>query len=176
MTLHQPKLTPELQRQHAAHLQRRSAIKKREPLQTLVASIECLPAPVPDAPPAPEDDWVERQRRLWFRMIADLGPVSLAATFVSEIQRATARHYGIDLNDMLSRRKTADVVLPRQVAMYIAKSITRRSLPEIGRRFDGRDHTTVLHAVNKIERLMCSDPELVAAIESIKVSLMEKRA
>ena len=76
-----------------------------------------------------------------------------------EIQRMVARQYNVSRADLLSSRRTANVVRPRQVAMYLAKTLTLRSLPEIGRRFGGRDHTTVLHAVRKIgaERQQMSD-------------------
>ena len=70
---------------------------------------------------------------------------------IEDIQRIVARQYNVSRADLLSSRRTANVVRPRQVAMYLAKILTLRSLPEIGRRFGGRDHTTVLHAVRKIE-------------------------
>src|SRR5438270_6873284 len=73
---------------------------------------------------------------------------------IEDIQRVVARHYNVSRGDLLSSRRTANVVRPRQVAMYLAKTLTLRSLPEIGRRFGGRDHTTVLHAVCKIENLV----------------------
>jgi chromosomal replication initiator protein len=73
----------------------------------------------------------------------------------------------------LSSRRTANVVRPRQIAMYLAKTLTLRSLPEIGRRFGGRDHTTVLHAVRKIEGLIGKDNALAAEIESLKSQLQE---
>ena len=69
---------------------------------------------------------------------------------IEDIQRVVARQYNVSRSDLLSSRRTANVVRPRQVAMYLAKTLTLRSLPEIGRRFGGRDHTTVLHAVRKI--------------------------
>ncbi len=74
---------------------------------------------------------------------------------IEDIQRTVARQYNVSRADLLSARRTANVVRPRQIAMYLAKTLTLRSLPEIGRRFGGRDHTTVLHAVRKIagERL-----------------------
>ena len=65
---------------------------------------------------------------------------------IEDIQRVVARQYNVSRSDLLSSRRTANVVRPRQVAMYLAKTLTLRSLPEIGRRFGGRDHTTVLHA------------------------------
>src|SRR5205807_9619753 len=76
---------------------------------------------------------------------------------IEEIQRIVARQYNVSRADLLSSRRTANVVRPRQVAMYLAKTLTLRSLPEIGRRFGGRDHTTVLHAVRKIENLVHND-------------------
>jgi chromosomal replication initiator protein len=65
------------------------------------------------------------------------------------------------------------VVRPRQIAMYLAKSLTLRSLPEIGRRFGGRDHTTVLHAVRKIEGMVGKDTELAGEIDHLKRMLQE---
>ena len=73
---------------------------------------------------------------------------------IEDIQRVVARQYDVSRSDMLSARRTANVVRPRQIAMYLAKTLTLRSLPEIGRKFGGRDHTTVLHAVRKIEGLV----------------------
>ena len=73
----------------------------------------------------------------------------------------------------LSSRRTANVVRPRQVAMYLAKILTLRSLPEIGRRFGGRDHTTVLHAVRKIETLAGNDSALAEEIEALKRQLQD---
>jgi chromosomal replication initiator protein len=92
---------------------------------------------------------------------------------IEEIQRAVARHYNVSRADLLSSRRTANVVRPRQVAMYLAKTLTLRSLPEIGRRFGGRDHTTVLHAVRKIEGLVGSDTLLAEEIEALKRQLQE---
>src|SRR3954469_1714582 len=92
---------------------------------------------------------------------------------IEDIQRAVARHYNVSRADMLSSRRTANVVRPRQVAMYLAKTLTLRSLPEIGRRFGGRDHTTVLHAVRKIESLVGNDSVLAEEIEILKRLLQE---
>ena len=79
---------------------------------------------------------------------------------IDEIQRKTADYYGLKLADMLSPRRAREVARPRQVAMYLAKKLTPRSLPEIGRRFGGRDHTTVMHGVKQIEKLRAADNEL----------------
>ena len=92
---------------------------------------------------------------------------------IEDIQRVVARHYNVSRGDLLSSRRTANVVRPRQVAMYLAKTLTLRSLPEIGRRFGGRDHTTVLHAVRKIENLVGNDTILAEEIEGLKRQLQE---
>jgi chromosomal replication initiator protein len=92
---------------------------------------------------------------------------------IEDIQRVVARQYNVSRSDLLSSRRTANVVRPRQVAMYLAKIMTLRSLPEIGRRFGGRDHTTVLHAVRKIEALVDKEPALADEVEQIKRQLHE---
>jgi chromosomal replication initiator protein len=92
---------------------------------------------------------------------------------IEDIQRVVARQYNVSRADLLSSRRTANVVRPRQVAMYLAKTLTLRSLPEIGRRFGGRDHTTVLHAVRKIEGLVGNDAMLADEIEILKRQLQE---
>ena len=92
---------------------------------------------------------------------------------IEDIQRVVARQYNVSRADLLSSRRTANVVRPRQVAMYLAKTLTLRSLPEIGRRFGGRDHTTVLHAVRKIENLVSNDTTLAEEIEVLKRQLQD---
>jgi chromosomal replication initiator protein len=87
---------------------------------------------------------------------------------IDDIQKLVASHYNVSRADILSSRRTANVVLPRQIAMYLSKVLTPRSLPEIGRRFGGRDHTTVLHAVRKIEELVSKDHNLAEVIELLK--------
>ena len=84
-----------------------------------------------------------------------------------------ATQYNVRRSDLLSSRRTANVVRPRQVAMYLAKTLTLRSLPEIGCRFGGRDHTTVLHAVRKIEALVSKDATLSDEVELLKRQLQE---
>src|SRR3977135_2816439 len=87
---------------------------------------------------------------------------------IEDIQRVVARQYNVSRSDLLSSRRTANVVRPGQVAVYLAKTLTLRSLPEIGRRFGGRDHTTVLHAVRKIEALVAKDVALSEVVGSLK--------
>lgn len=92
---------------------------------------------------------------------------------IEDIQKLVATHYNVSRSDILSSRRSAGVVKPRQIAMYLSKQLTLRSLPEIGRRFGGRDHTTVLHAVRKIELVVASDPALREDIELLKRMLQE---
>ena len=92
---------------------------------------------------------------------------------IEDILRIVSRHYKVPRNELLSSRRSRDVVRPRQIAMYLAKSLTSRSLPEIGRRFGGRDHTTVLHSVRKVEQMMKDDADLTQEIELLKRMLEE---
>jgi len=92
---------------------------------------------------------------------------------IEDILRIVSRHYKVPRNELLSSRRSRDVVRPRQIAMYLAKALTSRSLPEIGRRFGGRDHTTVLHSVRKVEQMMRDDGELCQEIELLKRMLEE---
>ena len=87
---------------------------------------------------------------------------------IDEIQRRVAEHFNIRLSEMTSERRARAVARPRQIAMYLAKQLTTRSLPEIGRKFGGRDHTTVMHAVRKIEELTLSDRALAEDVELLR--------
>jgi chromosomal replication initiator protein len=87
---------------------------------------------------------------------------------IEEIQRRVAEHYGIRIADMHSARRARAVARPRQVAMYLAKQLTPRSLPEIGRKFGGRDHTTVMYAIRKIEDLRTTEPHMSDDIETLR--------
>ena len=84
---------------------------------------------------------------------------------VDMIQKTVSEHYGLTQADLISERRARAVARPRQVAMWLAKQITTRSLPDIGRRFGGRDHTTVLHAVRRIEQLKAEDPQIARDVD-----------
>ena len=87
---------------------------------------------------------------------------------IDEIQKRVAEHFNIRVADMHSARRARAVARPRQVAMYLAKQLTARSLPEIGRKFGGRDHTTVMHAVKKVEELRATDPAFAEDVELLR--------
>jgi chromosomal replication initiator protein len=92
---------------------------------------------------------------------------------IDDILRVIMKHFGVNRGDLLSSRRNRSIVRPRQIGMYLAKSLTARSLPEIGRRFGGRDHTTVLHAIRKIESLLAEDATLREEMEVLKRLLKE---
>jgi chromosomal replication initiator protein len=89
---------------------------------------------------------------------------------IEEIQRKVAEHYNIRISEMQSKRRERNVARPRQVAMFLSKTLTPRSLPEIGRKFD-RDHTTVIHAVRKVEEMMGEDASFRDEVEGLRRSL-----
>ena len=93
--------------------------------------------------------------------------VSERKVTVDTIQKVVAEHYALKQADLMSERRARAIARPRQVAMWLAKQITTRSLPDIGRRFGGRDHTTVLHAVRRIEALKADDPVLARDVDML---------
>ncbi|APX22641.1 MULTISPECIES: chromosomal replication initiator protein DnaA [Salipiger] len=90
---------------------------------------------------------------------------------IEEIQRKVAEHYHIRLSDLIGPKRVRNFARPRQVAMYLCKQLTARSLPEIGRRFGGRDHTTVMHGVKRIEELRSQDSQIADDIELLRRAL-----
>jgi chromosomal replication initiator protein len=101
-------------------------------------------------------------------VLHDLLRASDRRVTIEEIQKRVAEHYRIRTSDMHSARRARAVARPRQVAMYLAKQLTSRSLPEIGRKFGGRDHTTVMYAVQKIEELRATDSSLAEDVDLLR--------
>ena len=93
---------------------------------------------------------------------------------VDRIQNVVSNFFNISLNEMLSQRRSRPLARPRQIAMYLAKKMTTRSLPEIGRRFANRDHTTVIHAVKTITKLSQENEEMNKNINQITNLLMKE--
>lgn len=123
-------------------------------------------------PPAPRNIEPDYWHHMWFFdlvfMTAKIPPAQLK---VESIISAVEKEFGVSRADILSIRREAKVVLPRQIVAYLAKTLTTRSLPDIGRRLGGKDHTTILHAVRKISARVQNDCELAARIERIKATL-----
>jgi chromosomal replication initiator protein len=103
--------------------------------------------------------------------LADVLRASERKITIEEIQRRVSEHYNIRLSDMIGPKRVRSYARPRQVAMYLCKQLTSRSLPEIGRRFGGRDHTTVMHGVRRIEELRVQDGQIAEDIEMLRRTL-----
>jgi len=103
--------------------------------------------------------------------LADVLKASDRKVTVEEIQRKVSEHYNIRLSDMIGPKRLRTYARPRQIAMYLAKQLTSRSLPEIGRRFGGRDHTTVMHGVKRIEELSHKDSQIADDLELLRRAL-----
>ena len=100
--------------------------------------------------------------------LADILRASDRNVTVEEIMRQVADHYNLRMSDLLSPRRARSVARPRQVAMFLSKMLTSKSLPDIGRRFGGRDHTTVIHAVKKVEELKMTDSQIAEDVELLR--------
>jgi chromosomal replication initiator protein len=100
--------------------------------------------------------------------LADILRSSERKVTIEEIIRKVADHYNLRMSDMISARRSRSISRPRQLAMFLAKNLTSKSLPEIGRRFGGRDHTTVIHAVKKIEELKNKDLQIAEEVEILR--------
>ncbi|KFI28871.1 chromosomal replication initiator protein DnaA [Paenirhodobacter enshiensis] len=100
--------------------------------------------------------------------LTDILRASERKVTIEEIQRKVAEHYNVRLSDMIGPKRLRTIARPRQVAMYLSKQLTTRSLPEIGRRFGGRDHTTIMHGIRKVEELMTADSQLTEDVEMLR--------
>jgi len=103
---------------------------------------------------------------LWGEADIDAEPVS-----IKRIKNAVCRYFKVTNIDLVSARRTNDIVLPRQIAMYLCRHLTSRSMPEIGRQFGGRDHTTCIHAERKIENLLLWKKDVIEAVATIRQRL-----
>lgn len=118
-----------------------------------------------------EKEWVQQQKAQWFSIVAEIGPPK-----VDDIIKAVCKHFSVTKLDLLSHRRTRRVTRPRQVGYYLTKMLTKHSLPEIGRRFGNRDHTSALAGIRRIEGLRKSDVQMNADVIAIAVSLGETLA
>lgn len=127
-----------------------------------------LPAPIEalmDEPP------IEQAEVLTPHMCPSCGAPLSQRLMVTHIQALVAAYYKIPVFEMTSNRRAREVSRPRQVAMYLSKQLTPKSLPDIGRRFGGRDHTTVIHAIKVVQRLMLADAEIEADVVALRERL-----
>lgn len=142
----------------AARKYRPAVLREPSPAIVRVTEVEPdLPVPTLEAPEP--------------QVIPEIQNVAPRKVRIEEIQRIVVRECNLTRADILSPRRTAQVVRARQIAMYLAKKLTDRSLIEIGRRFGGRDHTTVLHSIRKISGLVLSDAALAEQCNAIEQEL-----
>jgi len=151
-------LVEELHAQHKARLARLSPTPK--PVYHPIVP----PAPRPPQYLAFDAGWDS----MWHYDLVSLRARPPSQVSVKDIQTAVAEYYDVRVSDILAHRRTADITMPRHVAMYLTKKLTHRSLPEIGRLFGRRDHTTVLHACRKIEALCETDSAVFATITQLR--------
>lgn len=165
----------ELHNAHKARLQRIAAAAARLNPRTdseFSAALNAVEEPVAVASEEQNVEWdeeqIERYKRNWFSVISVCKVAKSGAPTIRSIQRATCDVYGADLKDLLSERRTWDIVLPRHVSMYLARELTELSSIRIARATGNRDHTTALNAYQKIEKLLRSNAQLAANIAEIK--------
>jgi hypothetical protein len=137
------KITDNRRAFHASIAARAAKLNKQP--DEVVAQPKPIPAPV--AEPEPID-------RHWFEILDE------QVYSIAKIQQTVAKYYGITRRDILSCRRTKDVVFPRQIAVYLAKELTPFSLPVLGRHFGGRDHSTQHHSIEKISKLLKADEQV----------------
>jgi hypothetical protein len=172
-TLHTPISTPSQRLAAAAALARKqkiaAAAHRDIPITCLSASVRSQTFAPPkerlfversydSIPPLTITVWIDREIQSFERS---------RRVHIEDIQVAVAGYYDIEASDMKSARRSAEITKPRQIAMFLAKLLTPHSLPAIGRYFGRRDHTTVLHAVRKIEELIRTDEGLSREIDAI---------
>lgn len=124
--------------------------------------VHAKPAPV--KPQAIDAGW----EGMWFHDLITGHSKEPKAVKVRDIQEAICKHFKVNIVELLSGRRTRDISVPRQVAMYLCREMTLHSYAEIGRRFGGRDHTTVIHAAQKIEGLYGYDVKTTVDINTLR--------
>lgn len=117
-------------------------------------------------------EWVEKQKKLLPPKFRDWD-VESAFPSVLSIQREVCKYYNISRADLVSTRRTKNVMEPRHVAIYLSRKLTTRSLPYIGGKFGGRDHTTALHSVQMVEQRMARDPAFAERVRSMQAGFQE---
>jgi hypothetical protein len=132
-------------------------LRRKEFHRRIAAS--AVPAQMP-ASALPQKAWPQ-----WFQIVDMPGGYKPA---MAQIKEAVCEHFGVKLNDMLSHRRSGSIVIPRQIAMYLCKELTTSTLEMIGRAFGDRNHTTVLSAIRKMQRLIPEMPEMAQDISEIR--------
>ena len=136
----------------AAQKERRARMAQPKVIKPVLTNIPLVAAPVLPIVVKPEPQtWAEKQMWFWMVKEPDVKEPELEYPQVRAVCKAVAKFYGVTLVDLFSSRRTQNLVRPRQVAMYLAKEMTLKSLPEIGYIIGDRDHSTILHSVRKVK-------------------------
>lgn len=155
--------TPSQLAEHRAH-----ADRQRRLGTVIVALPPAQPIPTPKAvimtlEPPPEPHF-------WFSIL-EISEHAEREITCADIKRAVASHFAISVREIISARRTANIIMPRQIGIYLAKELTLLSLPDIGRHFGNRDHTTILHSIRKIAALL-NDSAVAEAIKQVRSVLL----
>ena len=157
--------------QIAAELARRAREARRAMFARIEASPRLLPAPnIPEEaalPPISPSAFKEAHAIL----DSVFDPIKNSAMLIRRIQSIVAEEFEVTRADILSRRRWSSVVRPRQLAEYLARVMTNRSLPDIGRRFGGRDHTTIISSIRKTEAAIAADPDFAARVARLRARI-----
>lgn len=146
---------------HAAHKERLTRLRADQPRPSLAPIIQLRQAPKPFAH---DKGWED----MWFWDLITNHSKEPRQYRIREIQDAACQYFDVSIDDMLSGRRTTAISYPRQVAMYLCRKLTPHGFAEIGRRFGGRDHTTVIHAVQKITGLYGFEPKTSCDVNSVR--------
>lgn len=177
MTLYHPTVTPSQRAIHARHRQINQRVADAAAIRFERKWRKQLPSS--NETPAPEQPVTETKppdkcdERAWTITICGVADLPRRPPSVNEIIRAVAAEYRVSVMDIVSARCAKKVVLPRHIAMLLARRLTHLSMPQIGQRMGGRDHTTILHGVRSIEQKIASDPALAEIVARIELSLVE---
>lgn len=132
------------------------------------AALNAVEEPVTE----PVEDWAEKQieenKKLWFSVVECIKRSPTGRPTIRAIQLATCEVYGVKLNDLLSARRTANVMMPRHVSVYLAKELTGLSYPQIANATGGRDHSTAINSFRTIEKLIKTDADLASEVAAIR--------
>jgi hypothetical protein len=145
------------------HAERKARLARMSPPKVVEPSVKVESVNVAPVYQAHDAGWDS----MWHHDLVTMRP-RVRDVSIKDIQSAVALEFRVRVKDILANRRQADIILPRHVAMYLAKMLTPRSLTEIGNRFGGRDHTTIMHAVKKIEAQCETDDELFAAVDRLR--------
>lgn len=159
-------LVETLHRERKARLARIAAAGEQPKASARPAVREYQPVKMQRPTPRGPRKFSPAEELAWMIAIEGFVPKSGEVT-IEDIQRAVCKYYGVTRNDLLSPRRRANLAFPRQVGAYLARRLTQKSFPEIGRRFGGRDHATQIYAENKIAELIKVDSAVAADVEKL---------